>query len=344
MRARLLNVYNSTRQIVKDFEESPFVRLFAIVALVIVPYQFWQGIEVNRATLAEIRAASEFRETERTVAERTLAELQAAALIREEEAAVRVEEARARAWALLTARAPGNSGKVPALEYLAREERSLAGIDMSCTAMGGVEDGRCLRETYLQHLDVSVQFIGKPVRLYGANFSGTDLTRAKFTRAELNGALFKSASLTFTDFRETDLTRADFSGATFQKSDFSRADLIDTDFSGAFLYQTDFSGAVVRATNFAGASLYWSSFLDADMMHARFQDANLSKVTFPVENRLNSRVLRGSWAWVDEKPVGLGDLLADVTLCEYKDVIVSGPRARRGLPDDCKPRLGSSFE
>ena len=77
-------------KIVKGIEESPYVRLVAIIGILIIPYQFWAGLKVNRATLVEISAAA----NERTY------------------------EARARNWGLLTETAPGNSGKVQALESL----------------------------------------------------------------------------------------------------------------------------------------------------------------------------------------------------------------------------------
>ena len=124
----------------------------------------------------------------------------------------------ARNWNILTTKAPGNSGKRQALEYLASKKQSLNGIDLSCKTMGGVDilkrkneedEEVCNRETFLQGLDLSRNTHGHGVRLDNAVLSGTDLRDA-----DLGGA-----NLPLTDLSGVDLQEADLSEANLYKAD-----------------------------------------------------------------------------------------------------------------------------
>lgn len=112
---------------------------------------------------------------------------------RQEERAVREEERLARMWALATDLKPGNSGKIPALEYLVKNHHSLQGIKIP--------------NSYL----------------VGANLSGADLVRADLSGADLSsadltGANLSGANLSGDLFFDTNLSSAELSGADLRSA------------------------------------------------------------------------------------------------------------------------------
>jgi len=104
----------------------------------------------------------------------------------------KVEERTVRAWQLLTTKAPGNSGKIQALEYLAKRDgfwcdegdclitlktsTPLIGIDLS------TEDGKTA--SYLSGAN-----------LFHANLQWASLQRANLVGADLSGAKLSKANL-----------------------------------------------------------------------------------------------------------------------------------------------------
>lgn len=200
-------------------------------------FGLWEQVQVNRATLAEIEATASDREA----------------------------DALARAWTLLATPASGNSGKVEALEYLASRGQTLNGIDLSCSAMGGMDESECVRETYLSGLDLSRDELGDRVSLAHANLRG----------ANLFGARLEWTSFLLADLRQTNLRRASFVNADLRFANLSGAYLVGADFSGAHLEATDFRSAALSEANFH------SAILDA---RTNFEDA---------------------WAWADRQPIGL---------------------------------------
>ena len=166
----------------------------------------------------------------------------------------RVEETVARSWTIVTTKFPGSSGKVAALEYLARQHvpKPLEGIDLSCKSMGGIElrngNETCLRPTYLRGLDLSpdVGNSSSGANLKKANLSSTDLTEADLQHAILKGANLSGALLTNADLEGVDLEGADLEGA-----DISGSDIKGTNFEGANLSLVNFHQAEInRDTNF----------------------------------------------------------------------------------------------
>jgi len=92
-------------------------------------------------------------------------------------------------------------------------------------------------------------------RLYGADFSATDVRAADFRCADLWMAKFKGADLRGADFRGADVRQASFVGADLRFVDFSGMDLSGVNFSGADLRGAKFSQAIVKNTNFSGADM-----------------------------------------------------------------------------------------
>lgn len=136
------------------------------------------------------------------------------------------------AWAILAARVPGNSGKVAALELLARERQDLYGIDMSEVIDAGrkdlAEEQNSLTEMvlnssaiYLVDLNLSLDNIGHQAKLTGAKFSGANLLGANFSGSDLTFANFKEADLEGASFRGAHISGANFKGIKyFGKIDF----------------------------------------------------------------------------------------------------------------------------
>ena len=159
----------------------------------------------------------------------------------------RVEERTVRAWQLLTTPAPGNSGKIQALEYLNREDGLICGEWTRPLQVWREEwvKTECLltlkARTPLVGIDLSSGNNGTPdnpnddpqgayllgVNLNGANLRGADLRNVSLTHAELFLADLSAANL-----RGADLTDAILRGAVL-----TDADLTDADLSGA-LYLT----------------------------------------------------------------------------------------------------------
>ncbi len=120
----------------------------------------------------------------------------------------RIEERTVRAWQLLTTRAPGNSGKGAALEYLNRED------GLFCAAgLFGALDRVCLIQlktfTPLVGIDLSPPDDGgSGAYLVGVNLTGANLSGAYLTVADLSGADLSGTNLTKADLSDADLSNA----------------------------------------------------------------------------------------------------------------------------------------
>ena len=128
-----------------------------------------------------------------------------------------VEERSVRAWQLLTTKAPGNSGKIAALEYLNNEGAPLVGIDLSRLSQGSVSV--FLQKVKLAHADLS------EANLSEANLVGANLSSAVLFRANLSGANLTQADLTLADLASANLSNADLRYADLSKAAVNEADL-----------------------------------------------------------------------------------------------------------------------
>ena len=126
------------------------------------------------------------------------------------------------AWQVLANKAAGNSGKIEAIEFLAKQGKSLQGIDMSKDTHGG--------QVYLNGLDVSEKEPSKRVNLISAKFQGAGLYEARFDGADLREAHFDGARLWDANFEGVNLTRAHFEGVV---------DLQDAIFKDSYVWLND---------------------------------------------------------------------------------------------------------
>jgi hypothetical protein len=119
--------------------------------------------------------------------------------IRQEERASRAEERLARMWGLATDPRPGNSGKIPALEYLNKQGKPLAGISIP--------------EAYLNEINLSNARLGE-ADLSGAKLNEANLSGTYLYKTDLTGASLILATLSDDTYLvETNLSGANLSGA-----------------------------------------------------------------------------------------------------------------------------------
>ena len=135
------------------------------------------------------------------------------------------EQRIATAWQILANKAAGNSGKIEAIEFLAKQGKPLQGIDMSKKSNGG--------RVYLSGLDVSKATLGHQADLVFAKFEGAYLWRAHFEKAVLQEAHFEKADLFGANFEGARLLWANFEGAYLHDARFLNNNLTVADFRGA---------------------------------------------------------------------------------------------------------------
>jgi uncharacterized protein YjbI with pentapeptide repeats len=197
------------------------------------------------------------------------------------------------AWQVLANKAAGNSGKIEAIEFLAKQERSLQGIDMSKKTHGG--------QVYLQGLNVSEKELGKKVDLIGSRFEGAYLYDAHFEGARLSGAHFEGAILYEAHFEGADLYDAHFEGANLQRAHFEGADLYYAHFEGADLYDAHFEGDRLWFADFEGADLQEAHFEGARLLEANFEGADLWKAHFEGARYLEQAIFKDSYISFNDK-------------------------------------------
>ena len=107
------------------------------------------------------------------------------------------EDRVARAWQIVASDAPGNSGKIWALEYLVQSQQEpLPGLDL---APRTGEIGAFLRGVDLAGADLPNADL-RGADLTGANFRDANLADANFEGATLHGADFTGAQITYVNF------------------------------------------------------------------------------------------------------------------------------------------------
>ncbi|MGK0271320.1 MAG: hypothetical protein ACI88H_001978 [Cocleimonas sp.] len=152
----------------------------------------------------------------------------------------RYEQRTTQAWQLITTKAPGNSGKRQALEYLNeyilffKKRSPLIGVDLSGVFLQGVN----LSDANLYKANLS------GANLYKANLSGANLYEVNLSGADLNEVNLSDAKLYKADLSGAELSSADLSGANLHEVNLSGADLHKADLSGADLSGADLSGVI----------------------------------------------------------------------------------------------------
>lgn len=150
----------------------------------------------------------------------------------------RKDERLARMWHWATDDRPGNTGKIPALEFLNKEQQPLEGIAIPAAYLVEADlAGANLKKAELEEAD-----------LRSVNLSDAVLNNANLSRSNLRGANLSNA----------DLYQADFSGANIRAANLRRAKLDNANFSGANLLYANLTEAFFDGANLSGADLSWA--------------------------------------------------------------------------------------
>ena len=194
------------------------------------------------------------------------------------------EDSIARAWQLLTTKSPGNSGKIWAIEYLAKKNQPFHGIDLSCASNGG------WRKKTKLFLSSSTE-CSAGVYLAELTISGIDIHNSNFT-----GANFSKAKLNKVKFFDSNLTETQMKYASFKSSWFKRSNL-----SGAKFYRTD-----LTKVHFAAK---------INLKGVRLDCANISDTNFNGAKNLNQDQLNRAWAYRGHPPKKLPTGLVFKNFC-----------------------------
>jgi hypothetical protein len=179
------------------------------------------------------------------------------------EMADRREERIARAWQLVTTKAPGNSGKINALEYLnsqdpewlqgwwpyAKKKITLQGIDLTPPALAELFKGNeaaehlvnwwdCPETTYLHRLQASKGNFSF-AKLFCADLVDADLSQTDLSSTKLNGANLVGSNLNRADLLSADLRGADLGGADLGGADLSLANIAQYQIDAACMKNGD---------------------------------------------------------------------------------------------------------
>jgi hypothetical protein len=131
------------------------------------------------------------------------------------------------AWQLVTTKAPGNSGKIAALEYLNNNGKSLSGIDLSIDPKSN-NAGVFLKKIQLPHAKLA------QASLQGAYLFDANLYYADLFHAHLEGANLGIANLRHANLEGAKLQRANLTSAELHSADFKGANLEGTYLNDVF--------------------------------------------------------------------------------------------------------------
>lgn len=201
------------------------------------------------------------------------------------------------AWATVIAKAPGNSGKKEALEYLnsttwlLKQKTSLVGIDLN------TRDGH---GAYLENIELPKAMLNYSVlskaNLRNANLTGAHLGKANLIHsmlygAQLNKALLMRATLNYSTLSNADLSESNLFEAVLINADLASANLTNTRFERANLSKASLVSARLVSTNFKNANLSGAIFWDSNLDGVNLDGANLDTTDFSRANLLNAKNL-----------------------------------------------------
>lgn len=272
------------------------------------------------------------------------------------------------AWWVVSAAAPGNSGKIEALEHLHGVGKAFNGLDLSCRRMNGLPspDVTCANGAYLKEVDLG-PVEGRPVDLSQSDLSGANLESARLPQANLRGAVLSRASLLQSDLSGADLAGSDLTGARLGSAQLGEADLTDARMEQAELDQAampgadltraqllsadlvdvDLTGADLSGADLTGARLAGATLTGANFRLATLNGTEVSGVDFEGVEDLGTVFATDVWAWADREPLNLPASLPkefrvdacapgedDLNRRAYEDAVKTGAIVR-GKPPNC---------
>ncbi len=198
----------------------------------------------------------------------------------------RVRDRESVAWHTLGIIAPGNSGKVAAMEALNLDD------GMFCfKALRGKLDwlhkeakdqySHCIRlmrsKKSLHGINLSRSRHGEPgVYLYEVDLYQADLTRANLSGALMDQAELFGATLVYANLSDASLRIAKLKETKLQGSNLQNADLFRAEFDGAYLHDADMTDANLLWASLVNTALPWSKLCFANLSHADLEGADLS--------------------------------------------------------------------
>ena len=217
-------------------------------------------------------------------------------------------ERAARSWQLLTTTAPGNSGKIEALEYLNRQAPwyfpnwllwipltkrriSLTGIDLTPPALvdpwkyptkweapkyksAGQElrPARPMWQYFLEPVQRGHEYCPQFTYLPNVDLDNADLSDATLMCSNLARAHLGRANLEGINLRGANLR-----GANLGKAKLQGADLWGANLRGANLNEANLQRSVLRRSILSGTQLGKASLLGSDIREANLRGANLKQ-------------------------------------------------------------------
>ena len=236
--------------------------------------------------------------------------------IADEERVHRLHDRKVSAWQLLTTKAPGNSGKIEALEYLNSISEPLNGIDLSVdqSQSGTWLVGINLEGATLENSNLSDSILTE-ANFQGVIFYYTNLRRANLYEADLNGA-----DLSWADFTDAELSSADLSNTILNNTDLIGAELVRTDLRDSHIASANFTGANLSGqvskgpryidgtevgANLSNAMLHNAVFFEADLTNAILSDSVSDDANFTDANLSGSDLRRVDFTNVNFKGANL---------------------------------------
>ena len=247
-------------------------------------------------------------------------------------------------WSTISNRAPGNSGKKSALEYLHEKGEDLRDIDLIPIAhaadvnkVGGIHrssvvgvqlPGADLSRAWLDHTDFSKANLKKSTLngmrmnssilddadLTGAFQIEADLNRSRLTRTIARNLTATGIRVSASTIRKADFLNSDMSHSTIldsilwdtklQKVIFEKANLANTKFIFVDLRKAKFIGATMSGMSFRNVNANGAKFVNAMMTNVEFSNVNVSNADFSGVKNIDTRQWVNVWAWENELPSG----------------------------------------
>jgi uncharacterized protein YjbI with pentapeptide repeats len=170
--------------------------------------------------------------------------------------------------AAVRSRPLGDLGQVAAVQALAAQGKSLAGLDLIGIGFAGAQiDGLDMRRAKLDGTDFNL-----------ASMTKTKLDESKFNFASLQGARLSEAQAEGTQFQFSHADGSDLRGIRASRASFHAASLKNADFRGADLRGTSFMLADLRGADFRNADLTGAFFIGSLIEGALFDGARVGNL------------------------------------------------------------------
>jgi uncharacterized protein YjbI with pentapeptide repeats len=167
-------------------------------------------------------------------------------------------------------RPTGDTGQVAAMEQMASDGKSFAGLDLRGVYLSGAKlGGANFNGADLEVTDLDGSILSKAI-----------LSKAFFSFSRMNNVKAMGAKAAESRFYFAQAEAADFSELQGQQSNWQAASLRGTSFRNASLQGASFQMADLRDTDFTGADLRGAFFMGSLIAGARFDGAKIANTDF----------------------------------------------------------------